>query len=103
MRQDDHYAAYELVERGAPAAPRRMALEFTAQGELRSFPVALASCLAKYARETEMDAFNAYFGEHQPDLRPTAGYRNDGWRWLAEARTALERTAVDETTLVRER
>jgi len=38
-----------------------------------------------------MDAFNAYFAELQPGLRPTAGYTTDGRRWLAEARSALSR------------
>ena len=73
------------------------------KAEDESFPVALASCFAKYARELAMSAFNAYFTELQPGLRPTAGYRNDGHRWLREARPALERAALPRQVLVRER
>jgi len=101
LREDDHYACYELVERGSGA--RRMTLEFASRGEERSFAVALASCLAKYARETVMDAFNAYFAACQPGLRPTAGYRSDGWRWLSEAAPALALAGVPQALLVRER
>ena len=82
---------------------RRMRLTFAEKAERRSFAVALASCIAKYARETCMAAFNDYFSGLDPDLKPTAGYRNDGWRWLKEAAGALERAQIDRAVLVRER
>lgn len=93
-------SAYTLEERGGAG---RMQLEFRVKGESHSFPVALASCCAKYARELEMAALNAYFARFQPDLAPTAGYRQDGARWLAEAAPALARSGVERATLVRER
>jgi ribonuclease HII len=93
-------ASYALEARDGSGS---MSLEFRVQGERHSFPVALASCLAKYARELEMRAFNAYFAELQPELRPTAGYRNDGQRWLRDARVALERSGLARDVLVRER
>ena len=62
-----------------------MSLEFRARGEEASFPTALASCLAKYAREVTMGAFNRYFEKRDPELRPTAGYTTDGRRWLKDA------------------
>ncbi len=104
-REESGHACYRLEER-APregGAPRRMRLDFRARGEEHSFPVALASCLAKYARETVMDAFNAYFAALDPTLRPTAGYRGDGTRWMREAVGALERAGLARTVLVRER
>ena len=85
------------------AGERRMRLVFLERGEEHALAVALASCLAKYARELAMDAFNRFFGELQPSLRPTAGYRTDGWRWLREARRAVERSGVPPSILVRER
>lgn len=108
VRESPEHAEYRVVERapgGARARSdgRRMRVTFAEKAERRSFAVALASCVAKYARETAMDQFNAYFGALQPGLRPTAGYRSDGWRWLAEARPALERAAIEERVLVRER
>lgn len=93
-------SAYRLEERGGPG---RMELEFRVKGESHSFPVALASCCAKYARELEMAALNRYFARFQPELVPTAGYRQDGARWLAEAAPALERSGVPRAALVRER
>lgn len=93
-------SAYRLEERGGSG---RMELEFRVKGESHSFPVALASCCAKYARELEMSALNAHFARFQPGLVPTAGYRQDGKRWLAEAGPALERSGVPRAALVRAR
>jgi hypothetical protein len=93
-------SAYSLRARDGSGT---MEVEFRVEGDRHSFPVALASCLAKYARELEMDAFNAYFAALQPSLRPTAGYRTDGTRLLDEARTAIERSGLTRACLVRER
>jgi len=84
-------------------ATRRMRVAFAERCEERSFSVALASCLAKYARELSMEAFNDYFGALQPGLRPTAGYTTDGRRWLEDAGPALERSGVPDERLVRDR
>ncbi|MCP3915591.1 MAG: hypothetical protein GY711_08560 [bacterium] len=82
---------------------RSMRVRFAMQGEDHSFAVALGSCFAKYAREVSMAAFNKYFAELQPGLKPTAGYTTDGRRWLEDARAALANAGVDERVLVRER
>ena len=95
-------SAYRLLERGA-AGGRRMRIVFAERAEDASLPVALASCLAKHARETCMRGFNAYFGSLQPGLRATAGYRNDGHRWLREARPAIEASGIARDELVRAR
>ncbi len=103
-------SSYDVVEdaRGAsadaPASPARsMRIVFREKAELRSFPVALASCLAKFVRETCMQAFNDWFAALDPSLRPTAGYFNDAQRWLADARGAIERARVERRALVRSR
>jgi hypothetical protein len=51
-------SAYRVVERD-PGGDRRMRIVFAERAESESLPVALASCLAKHARETCMRAFNA--------------------------------------------
>ena len=89
--------------RGGPAAGHRMRVTFAEKAERHSFAVALASCLAKYARELAMEQFNAYFAGLQPGLKPTAGYRTDGWRWLEDAAPALERARLERRVLVRSR
>lgn len=80
-----------------------MQLEFRVQADRRTFGVALASCFAKYARELEMRALNAHFTRLQPELTPTAGYRGDGSRWLAEAQPALAQSGLPRELLVRTR
>jgi hypothetical protein len=50
-----------------------------------------------------MEAFNTFFRELQPDLRPTAGYTTDGRRWVEEAAPALAAAHLPERTLIRER
>ena len=82
---------------------RRMLVTFAERGEERAFSVALASCIAKYTRELCMEAFNGYFSDLQPDLHPTAGYTQDGRRWVEEAAPALAAACLADRTLIRER
>ncbi|MFN0242502.1 MAG: hypothetical protein ACKVWV_06385 [Planctomycetota bacterium] len=82
---------------------RTMRIAFAEKADRGSFAVALASCLAKYVRETCMHAFNAYFERISPGLRPTAGYTTDGWRWLRDAEGAIERSGIPRSALVRSR
>ena len=89
--------------RASGSEDRELELLFRERAEESSFAVALGSCLAKYAREVCMGAFNAYFAELQPDLRPTAGYRTDGQRWLADAEEAVRRADLDPGVLIRNR
>jgi hypothetical protein len=90
-----------LVEE--PGGPRWMRVRFAVQAESLSFPVALASCLAKYARETCMRAFNASFAALEPALVPTAGYVTDARRWLKDAESVLARSGIERNELVRAR
>ena len=46
--------------------------------------VAYASMISKYLRETLMRRFNAFWKTHLPDVEPTAGYYNDGLRFLKD-------------------
>jgi len=82
---------------------RTMRLTFAEKAEDRAFTVALASCLAKYARELSMSAFNRYFQALQPDLAPTAGYTTDGRRWVRDAADTLRKAGIDRDVLVRQR
>lgn len=82
---------------------RDMRILFVEKADRGSFPVALASCLAKYARELCMGAFNRYFEAKQPGLRPTAGYTTDGRRWIRDAESTIREAAIDKRVLIRER
>ena len=106
IEERPRFAVYRMDERDETAdawRPRRMDLIFREKGDVHSFPVALASCLAKYAREISMEAFNAHFGALCPTLTPTAGYTTDGRRWLADARDTLRSADLPPDVLVRTR
>jgi ribonuclease HII len=100
LREEPERAAYRLED---AHGKRSLGVEFRTKGEDASFCVALASCIAKYARELEMHAFNAFFGEHDVTLRPTAGYTADGRRWLRDAKKAIESAGVELDLLLRQR
>jgi ribonuclease HII len=61
-----------------------MIVMFMPEAESAHLPVALASMAAKLTRELLMARFNRYWQARMPELKPTAGYRQDGWRWLQE-------------------
>jgi ribonuclease HII len=75
--------AIDTIEE-TPAACRyrcgAITVSFVVGGESASALTALASCIAKYARELHMLLLNRYFA----GLKPTAGYPQDAKRWLAE-------------------
>jgi ribonuclease HII len=72
---------------------------FVVGGESASPLTALASCIAKYARELHQVLFNRYWSAEVPGLAPTAGYPEDARRWLAAI--GAERLATLGPQLVR--
>lgn len=85
-------SALVLIEDEAPAcsayriahATSETEIAFRVAGEQASPFVALASCIAKYARELHMLLLNRWWTAQVPGLRATAGYGSDAHRWLAE-------------------
>lgn len=95
LEEQPSRSRYEVATDGPPA--RRMVVQFMPEAESHHLPVALASMTAKLARETLMARFNRYWNARLPELKPTAGYRQDGWRWLNDAAgilTPAEREAM---------
>lgn len=82
---------------------RRMAVRFVQKGDRESLPTALASCLAKYARELVMGAFNEHFAALCPEVAPTAGYVTDARRWLDEVSRDHPEALPNRDDLVRSR
>ncbi len=103
VRNEQSDVAEYVVCRDFNGAEQRVRVVFAERCEERSFCVALASCFAKYGRELAMHAFNTFFGEFQPDLKPTAGYTTDGRRWLADAQPAMSLAGIEQGVLVRDR
>ena len=81
---------------------RRIEIRFVAQGE-RFLPAALASMTAKYLRELAMQAFNAFWRRHLPDLRPTAGYPLDAQRFKREITAVQRELGIEDRVLWRSR
>lgn len=82
---------------------RTATLVFQERAESASLPVALASMLCKYLREALMGRLNAFFREHLPSLQPTAGYWQDGERFLRETAEVRARLGIADGTLARAR
>lgn len=72
---------------------------FVPKAEGAHFPVALASMIAKLARELAMERFNRYWSSRVPELKPTAGYVEDARRWLHEMRAVV--TTDERRAMVR--
>jgi ribonuclease HII len=79
---------YRFRERGCD-----ITMQFTARGE--SFlPTALSSMIAKYVREVFMIAWNQFWQQHLPDLKPTKGYPGDSKRFLRDIDAVRERLEI---------
>lgn len=79
--------------------PARMVIMFMPEAEQAHLPVALASMTAKLSRELLMARMNRYWQARIPELKPTAGYRQDGWRWLTDLGAAA--TDADRRAMIR--
>jgi ribonuclease HII len=77
---DDESPASSRYRVLGPAAEHQVG--FWVGGEERSPLTALASCVAKYARELHMHLLNAWWSARHPGLTATAGYPQDAGRWL---------------------
>ncbi len=96
MDETERASEYELREtRGS------MRVHFETEADARHLPVALASMTAKYLRELRMARLNAFFAHHMPGLAPTAGYVQDGRRFLAQIEPLIASTGVARECLVR--
>ncbi len=80
---------------------KMVTLTFASKSDEKHMPVALASMLAKFTRELHMIRFNRYFSTQIPDLKPTAGYVQDGRRFLKEIEPILAKNGVPQEQLVR--
>jgi hypothetical protein len=69
----------------------------------RFMPTALASMTAKYLRELSMKAFNEFWRAHIPELKPTAGYYRDAWRFKKEIAAIQKELQIDDCVIWRKR
>ena len=78
-------------------------VEFAERAESLSFPVALASLVAKLTRELLMARFNAFFRAYDQSLKPTAGYPADARRFLKATAALRRRLRIPDEALIRKR
>ncbi len=72
-------------------------------GDRVQLPVALASMTAKLTRELMMAHLNRYWCGRVPDLRPTAGYPMDGYRFAEAVTPVLTADGVPRDRFIRRR
>ena len=96
IRQDEKMGSYELTGYG-----KVMRIHFAIKADDRFLPVALASMTSKYIRELMMDSINSHFGSQCDDLKPTAGYWQDGQRFVSDLAEKIPNVKYDEQMLIR--
>jgi len=94
-------SSYLLQEKLSDGRIRRTLLHFREKGESVFLPTALASMICKYLRELCMHSFNAWWCQQITGLRPTAGYHQDGSRWLLDVEPHLPRLGIQKEMLIR--
>ncbi|MFM9145119.1 MAG: hypothetical protein ACKORL_07110, partial [Phycisphaerales bacterium] len=102
IEESEATARYRLRWPAGGGLPAHAAtVSFELGGEERNLPIALASMAAKFARELHMRRLNAFFARHVPGLAPTAGYVQDGRRFLDDVGAAAKRLGIAREALVR--
>ncbi len=96
VRESEECSVYEM-RRGAGT----VRLTFEIEADDRFLPVSLASMVSKYVRELLMDRMNLYFAGLDAGLKPTAGYWQDGQRFVEDLRVRLPHLKIDNERLIR--
>jgi ribonuclease HII len=76
---------------------------FREKAEANCLCVAYASMVSKYLREAMMRRFNAWWREQSPGVIPTAGYYNDGLRFLTDIAPRRRQLGIPDELLIRSR
>jgi ribonuclease HII len=77
-------------------------IHFCKKGEQKHLLVAWASMVSKFIRELFMMQFNSYWSTHHPNLHPTAGYWEDGQRFMRDIGPILQKMNISSTELIRQ-
>ena len=96
VSEAEHRAEYRLLSGSA-----MVRIIFAEKAEAQCLPVAMASMVSKYTREVLMSRFNAWWRTHLPSLEPTAGYYNDGVRFLKDISAKRHELGIPDEDLVR--
>jgi ribonuclease HII len=102
LHEAKEISTYELTIPEVEGCPR-MFIAFMEKGEGHQLPIALASMAAKYMRELMMHQFNQWFHTYDAGIKPTAGYYQDGKRWLADTVEVRKKIGATDERLIRRR
>jgi ribonuclease HII len=96
VRESPAVSSYDLQnERGT------MRLHFVVGADRQYLPVSLASMVSKYLREVLIGCMNRYFTGFNPNIKPTAGYWQDGLRFIEDLKTNLPHISFSRNQLIR--
>lgn len=96
LTESDTLSSYEMTD-----GKRTMRLHFATEADSKFFPVSLASMASKWIRELLMDELNRYFINLCPGIKPTAGYWQDGQRFIADLHKTPLGEKFDKSKLIR--
>jgi hypothetical protein len=97
-KEDPDYCEYHLSR-----ADKTVRIIFAEKAEAQAMPVALASMLAKYLRECLMHRYNLYWQALVPGIQPTAGFWQDGTRFLQDIAAKRHELNIPDARLIRSR
>jgi ribonuclease HII len=96
LTESDTLSSYEMTD-----GKRSMRLHFATEADSKFLPVSLASMVSKWVRELLMEELNRYFAGLCPGIKPTAGYWQDGQRFVGELQKTAVSTGFEPARLIR--
>jgi len=96
IHEDQDRSSYEMK-----IGQRKIRVHFVVGADSRFLPVSLASMACKYLREVLVENINNYFLGFNPAIKPTAGYWQDGLRFIEDIKTHIPNLRFNENQLIR--
>ncbi|MGB7582418.1 MAG: hypothetical protein WBL85_08240 [Sedimentisphaerales bacterium] len=96
IHEDQDRSSYEMRTNN-----RKIRVHFVVGADGKFMPVSLASMACKYLREVLVENINNYFLGFNPAIKPTAGYWQDGLRFIEDIKTHIPNLSFNENQLIR--
>jgi len=96
IHEDQDRSSYEMKTNN-----RKIRVHFVVGADGKFLPVSLASMACKYLREVLVENINNYFLSFNPAIKPTAGYWQDGLRFIEDLKTHVPNVKYDANQLIR--
>jgi ribonuclease HII len=96
IHEDQNRSSYEMRINN-----RKVRVHFVVGADDKFLPVSLASMACKYLREVLVENINNYFLSFNPTIKPTAGYWQDGLRFIEDIKTHIPNLSFNTNQLIR--